>query len=269
MYGILVDVTRCKGCERCAKACAAANGLGAAGLEWAAAGSELSASRLCAVEAIDEHRFARRSCMHCLQPSCVSACLVGGMVKTEEGPVIYDRQKCIGCRYCMLACPHHIPRYEWHNTVPYVKKCDMCWDRLQQGKQPACVEACPYDALQFGYRQDLLKEARRRIAGKGYPYLPRVYGEHEWGGTSVLYVSDVDLSSLDWPAQTAQPIPALTDPLIEKTPYVGVGVALGLWALGAIIARRNEVMAAQAPRASGDKGVSKSRSRTQEETARE
>jgi formate dehydrogenase iron-sulfur subunit len=244
MYGILVDVTRCRGCERCAEACALANNPEAEDTQWSAPGSELSAWRLCTIESLPESRFARRSCMHCLHPACVSACLVGGITKTAEGPVIYDRQKCIGCRYCMLACPHHIPRYEWDNTIPYMKKCDMCWQRLQQGKQPACVEACPYDALKFGDRQDLLREAHRRISAQDRPYLPRVYGENEWGGTSVLYVSDVDLSALDWPAQTAPPISELTDPLIEKTPFVGVGVAFGLWALGAIIARRNEVTAA-------------------------
>ena len=245
MYGILVDVTRCTGCEHCVEACAAAHGQAGVAHEWAPSGQGLSEEQLCSIETVESGRFARKSCMHCLEPSCVAACLVGGITKTEEGPVVYDSGKCIGCRYCMLACPHHIPRYEWSKAIPYMKKCDMCSDRLSQGEQPACVDACPNQALRFGERSQLVAEAHNTIAGKPASYLPRLWGETEWGGTSVMYISDVDLSSLDWPAADMPAVPTLTDPLIHKTPYIGAGAAIGLWALGTIISRRNEVAAAE------------------------
>jgi hypothetical protein len=134
----------------------------------------------------------------------------------------------------------------------------MCWDRLGQGRVPACVEACPHEALRFGDRRALIAAAHAQIEREPRRYLPRVWGEHEWGGTSVLYLSDVDLSALDFPAADTPPIPSLTDPLIEKTPFVGAGVAVGLWALGAIIARRNAVMASERG-ATGPRGVTPAR----------
>jgi formate dehydrogenase iron-sulfur subunit len=252
MYGILVDVTRCTGCEKCVVACATAHGQASARPELEPSGEGLSDRHLCSIEALDSGRFARKACMHCVEPSCVAACLVGGITKSPEGPVVYDPDKCIGCRYCMLACPHHVPRYEWTKTTPFMKKCDMCADRLAEGQKPTCVEACPNQALRFGERSELLRVAHQTIAGKPESYVARVWGEHEWGGTSVMYISDVDLSALDWPAETTPPIPALTDPMIEKTPFIGAGAAFGLWALGAIISRRNEVMAAENPTKQGE-----------------
>jgi formate dehydrogenase iron-sulfur subunit len=126
-----------------------------------------------------------------------------------------------------------------------MRKCDLCADRIADGGKPECVGACPNDALQFGDREQLLRAAHQRIADNPNRYIARVWGEREWGGTSVMYLSDVDLAALNWPAETAPPIPALTDPMIEKTPFIGGGAAVGLWALGTIISRRNEVMEAE------------------------
>jgi formate dehydrogenase iron-sulfur subunit len=180
--------------------------------------------------------------MHCLEPSCVSACLVGGLTLTEEGAVIYDPNKCIGCRYCMLACPFHIPRYEWSETVPFVKKCTLCFTRLKEGEIPACVEACPNQALQFGKREELLELAHNRTESEPSKYLPHIWGEHEFGGTSVLYLSDVDLDALGWPRQGEVPIPEITEPLISKTPHIGISVLASLCGLNWIIKRRTLLM---------------------------
>jgi formate dehydrogenase iron-sulfur subunit len=244
MYGLLVDVTKCTGCERCVEACVADNQLdpAAAAHDRAVAPDGLSANRLCALRMLEPGRFARYSCLHCLEPSCVSACLVGGISKSPQGPVVYDPDKCIGCRYCMLACPLHVPRYEWDKTLPLMAKCDMCHDRLQRGLVPACVEACPNQALEFGDRASLLKAAHARIAEQPDRYLPRVWGESEWGGTCVLYISDVDLGACGWPQADTRSIPSLTDPVISKTPIVGLSVGFGLWALASIIERRNRLM---------------------------
>ncbi len=240
MKAILVDVTKCTGCERCVEACIAENDSDPvqAHVDRAVTWDGLSENRLLSLVQIGEGRFARKSCMHCLEPSCVSACLVGGLTKTPEGPVIYDPDKCIGCRYCMLACPFSIPRYEWQETTPFVRKCTMCFERVQEGIPPACVEACPNDALRFGDRDALLDEAHGLIASHRTVYLPRVWGESEYGGTSLLYLSDVDLSSIGWPPPGAGSVPSLTEPLISKTPFIGLGVASGLLGVNWIIRRR-------------------------------
>ena len=248
-FAILIDITRCSGCERCADACVAANGKNpiAADADRATTSDGLSANRLCSVVPAADGRFARKSCMHCLEPSCVSACLVGGLSKTADGPVVYDPEKCIGCRYCMLACPFHVPRYEWANVLPFMRKCDMCADRLAQGRLPACVEACPNEALVFGEREALLEKAHALIKKQPGRYLQHVWGEREYGGTSILYVSDVDLDAIGWPSHEAVAIPRITDPVIHKTPLLGGSVLLGLWALGGIIERRNRLMTRETP----------------------
>jgi len=245
MYGILVDVTKCTACEKCVAACVERSGADrwTAERDRAVTRDGLSAVRKSTVLEVGEGRFARKACMHCLEPSCVSACLVGGLTKTADGPVLYDRDKCIGCRYCMLACPFHIPRYEWDKTIPYVIKCDMCSDRIERDQQPACVEACPEGALLFGDRTMLLRKAHALLRQHPERYRDHVWGEHEYGGTSVMYIADVDLALLGWPDGAAAAIPSLTEPLVHKTPFIGLGVAVGLFGLNWIIKRRNELMA--------------------------
>jgi formate dehydrogenase iron-sulfur subunit len=244
-YGILVDVTRCTGCERCTAACVEANKKDpvAAERDRALARDGLSANRPSTVLPAGDGRFARKACMHCLEPSCVAACLVGAIKKTTAGAVIYEADKCIGCRYCMLACPIHIPRYEWEKVVPYMVKCSMCTERLRAGEaQPACVAACPHGALQFGDRELLVEKAHGLVQGAPDHYLQHVWGEKEWGGTSVLYVSDVDLASIGWPEGPSVAIPSITDPVIHKTPVLAGSVFFGLWAVSAIVARRQRLM---------------------------
>jgi len=242
-HGILVDVTRCTGCEQCVAACIQYNGTDPerAELDRWKSPDGLSSDRLSTVVQAADGRFARKSCMHCLEPSCVSACLVGGITKSAEGPVIYDPDKCIGCRYCMIACPFHIPRYEWDKTVPLMKKCDMCFERQQANQKPACVEACPNQALLFGERKSLLKLAHQRIGSGHSQYEQHVWGEKEFGGTSVLYISDVDLAALDWPEAFPDPIPELTESLIEGTPFIGLGVAYSLLGINWVIRRRMQL----------------------------
>ena len=256
MNAILVDVTRCTGCEQCVDACIDRNHGDPLQAQLARATTKdgLSADRLLSIAEVASGRYARLTCMHCVDPSCVSACLVGSITKTPEGPVVYDPEKCIGCRYCMLACPFHVPRYEWDQPVPYMRKCDMCADRQAEGRPPACVEACPNDALLFGDRDRLLAQAHDRIDRGGGAYLPRVWGEHAFGGTSVLYVSDVDLGPLGWPGRATEPIPDLTEPLISKTPFIGTGVACALLAVNWVIRRRMRLAAeaAEADAATGE-----------------
>jgi len=245
MVAILVDITKCTGCEQCVSACVEANNLDSkkANSDRVTTKDGLSANRLLSLTEVDQGRFARYSCMHCLEPSCVSACLVGGITKSPEGPVVYDPDKCIGCRYCMLACPFHIPRYEWDETKPFMKKCSMCYDKTLDGEIPSCVQACPNQAIKFGERDQLLQLAKGTIQSNPETYLNHVWGETEFGGTSVLYISDVDLTKMGWPnkASASIAIPHLTEPLIDKTPIIGLSVGSCLVGLSWIIRRRQEL----------------------------
>lgn len=181
--------------------------------------------------------------MHCLEPSCVAACLVGGLRATPEGAVVYDAGMCIGCRYCMLACPMHIPRYEWDERIPFMRKCTLCHDRLEGGRVPACVEACPREALAFGPREQMLRTARARLRAEPDRYLDHVWGEHEWGGTSVLYVSDVDLAPIGLDRASTRSVPSITEPFIHATPHVATSVAVVMSGLSWVVARRRRLMA--------------------------
>jgi formate dehydrogenase iron-sulfur subunit len=164
--------------------------------------------------------------MHCLDPACVSVCPVTALQKTPEGPVIYDETRCIGCRYCMLACPFEIPKYEWDNPLPKVRKCIMCYEkRIKEGKQPACVAACPTGATKFGDRDDLITEARHRIAQHPDRYVDHIYGVTEAGGTSVLYISPVPFEKLGFKVDVQESsYPKLTWEILRKIPSI---VSLG------------------------------------------
>jgi len=245
MYGILIDITKCIACEKCVLACVKRNNLDVqlAEKDRATKVDGLSSNRLSTVLKVDDNRFARKSCMHCLEPSCVSACLVSGLTKSAEGPVVYDPDKCIGCRYCMLACPFHIPRYQWEKITPFMIKCDMCYDRITNNLLPACVEVCPQNVMGFGERDSLIELAKKRIKENPGRYINHVWGEKEFGGTSVLYISDVDLSDIGWPSPEPEAIPRLTEPLIHKTPLIGLSVAFSLVSINWIIKRRMKLAA--------------------------
>ena len=147
------------------------------------------------------------------------------MIKKENGPVIWRESKCMGCRYCMISCPFDMPKYEYHSAIPKVQKCIYCYSRLEAGKLPACVEACPVEAIKFGTRRQVLKTAKSRIALRPDRYYPHIYGENEAGGTSWLYLSSVPFDQIGFNTG------------ISKTPYpeytkgflYGVPVVFVLW----------------------------------------
>ena len=137
--------------------------------------------------------YIKRQCMHCNEPACDAACLTQAMKKNEIGPVTWNGDKCMGCRYCMVSCPFDSPKFEYHSTNPKIQKCDMCFDRQLKGETPVCVSNCPNEALLYGKRRDLIKEAHRRIYEKPELYVDHIYGEHEVGGTGWLYLSPVSV----------------------------------------------------------------------------
>ena len=244
-FAILTDTTKCTGCETCVAACKEANGLGRDQPQrWQSRIDDLSSTRFTTIIRRPGARFVRQQCRHCLEPACVSACLVGALQKTAEGPVVYDGDRCMGCRYCMMACPYGIPRYQWDQPVPYIRKCTMCYERLREGRQPACTEACPEGATIFGTRAEMLAVAHERIAKEPNKYVGKVFGEHEVGGTSVLYISDIPLGFLAWkPKLGPTPLPKLTWASLKKVPPVILGMAGLMSGLYFIIGRRMKIQA--------------------------
>ncbi len=235
--GLLIDVTKCVGCGECARACAEANHLPQ---EEA---TELSATHYTVVKSINnDQAFARRLCMHCNAPTCASACPVGALSKKETGAVIYDETKCIGCRYCMQACPFEIPKYEWDKLAPRIQKCRMCYERVAAGGQTACADACQFGATTFGDRDELIREARRRIDANPNDYIDHIYGLTEAGGTSVLYISKIPFEQLGLPTNIPkEPIPGLSWRVLSQIPRYSVAASVVLFGIHWITARRTEV----------------------------
>lgn len=142
--------------------------------------------------------YVKTQCMHCLDPACVSACIVGALTKARDGAVVYNPDICIGCRYCMIACPFQIPAYEYTDTLtPRVRKCEFCADQAEgTGADPACAAACPTEAIMFGKRTELIQLARSRMERRPVRYVDHIYGEHEVGGTSWLYLYGRDMEGI-------------------------------------------------------------------------
>jgi formate dehydrogenase iron-sulfur subunit len=244
---ILYDSTLCVGCKLCEEACATRWGLPYD--DKIAEQERLSAQKLTTVRTAGEH-FGRKLCMHCEDPTCVSVCPVKAMQKTEFGPVIYDADRCFGCRYCMQACPFQVPVYEWHSRTPRVRKCNMCYERQLEGKPTACTEACPTGATICGERDELIREAKQRITSKPGEYIQAIYGLHEAGGTSVFMLSAIPFEQLGLNTKVPlEPIPALTWRALKVVPDV---VTAGTTLLGGIywITHRREEVA----KAEGRKG---------------
>lgn len=240
--GMLIDLTRCSGCQACALACKTNNDMP----QPQVVPTELNSGALSFVDvrisARENENYAKRQCMHCLHPACASACTVGALRKTAEGPVVYDSSKCIGCRYCQYACPFGVPTYQWGEVLGLIRKCEFCVGRRVDGDKPACVAACPNGALRFGKRADLLAQAKAQIASTPHRYIDHVYGEHEVGGTSMLYLSDVPFAQLGFPTLGDQTVSGSAETVMQLTPVVAATVATVATGLHLILRRRQMVM---------------------------
>lgn len=238
-YGLLVDVTRCIGCRACQTRCKEANGKPpdartAQGAVYDAP-LDLNATTLTVIRRWagerTEEGFVKAQCMHCVHPACASVCMLGALHKGEHGVVAYDVEKCVGCRYCQIACPYNVPKFEWAKAAPRIVKCELCRHRYAEGKGPACAEVCPRDAVTFGKRGDLLAEARRRMAARPDAYQPKIFGESDGGGTNVLYLSPVPFKTIGLPALGPEPAPELSES-IQHGIYQGFVAPVAL--LGAL-----------------------------------
>ena len=240
-WGLLFDSTRCIDCGACSAACKEQNELRL----------PIEERTTAYTWTVVEHRNGvnvRRMCMHCLTPTCASVCPVGALRKSDSGPVVYDSDKCIGCRYCVMACPFDAPKYQWDRPVPIVGKCILCAPRIAAGKPTACASVCPTGATQFGRRDELIEEARARIAAEPDRYVDRIYGLEEAGGTSVLMLAGVPFSTLGFRDDLPDaPLPMLTWQVLSKVPDIALYGGALLYAIYWITKRRQYVAIQEGP----------------------
>jgi formate dehydrogenase iron-sulfur subunit len=242
--GVVVDIRRCIGCKACQIACKAWNKLPAEKTEISEDGEYTNPTNLSAItwkvvhfKEVGEYdnevegtgglkwRMMSDNCKHCLEPSCVSVCPSGALWKRSDGPVLYDVDRCIGCGYCTMACPWGVPHFD--DEIHAIRKCTMCYDRIDQGLEPACVSVCPTDALKFM----TLEEARKAVAEAEAAGL-YTYGLDEVGGTSWLYISDIPFSEFGLPEYTSVTQKGYETDLLVK--FAGAGLFVGGAMLAAI-----------------------------------
>lgn len=240
--GVLVDTTRCIGCRACEVACGETNGM--------------KVPDVVNDEALEDHRttsteqftvvnryetdqgevFVKTQCMHCYQAACAAACPTVAMEQTHNGPVIWNPSRCIGCRFCMVSCPFNMPKFEYNEWNPKMQKCNLCFERLEEGEKPACVNACPTDTLMFGTRVKNLEVARHRIYSHPDKYVHHIYGENEVGGTGYIYLSSVPFEQLGFRVDLGtRPYPEYTKEFLYAVPMVLFGVPAFLLGLNALV----------------------------------
>ena len=239
--GVLVDTTRCIGCRSCEVACAEEHDLfvpdviNDGALEEFRKTSDKQWTVVNKFETEKGDVFVKRQCMHCYQAACATACPTEAMKQTEGGPVVWRGNKCIGCRFCMISCPFDMPKFEFNEWNPKLQKCTMCFERLAEGQKPACVDACPTDALLFGSRLKNLEIARHRIYSHPDKYEHHIYGEHEVGGTGYIYLSEVPFDQLGFRTDLGtRPYPEYTKEFLYAVPMVLFGVPAFLLGLNAL-----------------------------------
>ncbi|MBU0971344.1 MAG: 4Fe-4S dicluster domain-containing protein [Proteobacteria bacterium] len=229
-FGVLHDATKCIGCRKCELACNTVNSLEKPDKPFddltLLDGKRRTGEATFTVVNKFGSRFAKTQCNHCQEPACASACFVKALKKDPSGAVVYEESLCVGCRYCMVACPFNIPAYTYNDPLtPKVTKCTLCLPRIKEGKLPGCVEICPKEALIFGKRSDLINMAWKRISKNPDQYVPHLYGEHEMGGTSWLYLSQVPFEQIGMREDLGNiPAPQFTAGALGSVPII-----VGLW----------------------------------------
>ncbi|WP_419785264.1 sulfate respiration complex iron-sulfur protein HmcB [Pseudodesulfovibrio sp.] len=231
---VLFDETRCIGCRQCEQACHEVNKLPAPDrplddlkvLDTERRTDEKTFTVVNKYNTSKGSVFRKIQCNHCLEPACASACFVRAFKKQPNGAVTYDASVCVGCRYCMVACPFCIPAYEYDDPItPRVRKCTMCAPRLAEGKLPGCVERCPKEALTFGPREEIIKIARARLDAHPDRYVQHIYGEHEMGGTSWMYISNVPFHEIGM----REDLGTTSAPELTSGALAAVPMVVGLW----------------------------------------
>ena len=277
----LIDITKCIGCRACQVACKHQNDRDGeqTELEWNLGlqnPATLSAKTLTLITFHElpneqapgglDYLFAMRRCLHCLEPACVSACPTTALNRQPDGTVSYDADKCIGCRYCIWACPWGVPTTQWDTLTPKIQKCTNCADRAElpvpqsrNGQSLTEDESkrfrrkrlwCRHASRRarrthscFGEREEMLQEAHDRIAKRPEKYVDHIYGEKEAGGTSVLYLSSVPFEKLGFPTLDSKPYPALSSTALHSVPPAVLAVGALLGGTYAFLKRKTVAMA--------------------------
>ena len=256
--GILADTTRCIACRSCEMACGRQNDtlvpdvLNDGALEAERTTSDEQYMIVNRYETEQGTVFVKKQCMHCHQAACAAACPTEAMKKHLNGPVTWDGDKCIGCRFCMISCPFDIPKFEYDEWNPRLVKCTLCFERLAEGQKPACVQACPTDALMFGTQVRNLQIARHRLAEHPDRYHPQIYGEREVGGTGYIYLAAVPFDQLGFRTDLGRtPYPEYTREFLYAVPAILFGVPAFLLALNAMTGEATGELGDEADFASG------------------
>jgi formate dehydrogenase iron-sulfur subunit len=233
-YGMLHDTTLCVGCRSCEVACKKVNDLppfpgnpvgDASVFETRRRSTDTTLTVVNRYREAEDGKpavYRKLQCMHCNEPCCATVCPVHAFEKTPEGPVLYHPELCMGCRYCVMACPYYALAYEYNNPLtPRVMRCTMCYPRIKEGLIPGCAEACPMGAITFGKRDELIEIARERIRKNPDRYIDHVFGEYEFGGTSWLVLADIPFQDLDLHAGvTHESLPAIGTSYLSVVPLV-------------------------------------------------
>jgi len=261
--GILVDTTRCIGCRACEVACGEEHDLlvpdvlNDGALDERRKTTDKQWTVVNKFETDKGDVFVKTQCMHCYQAACVVACPTVAMKQTKEGPVIWKPNKCIGCRFCMISCPFEMSKFEYDEWNPKMQKCSMCFERLEEGQKPACVTACPTDALMFGTRVKNLEIARHRIYSYPEKYVHHIYGEHEVGGTGYIYLSAVPFDQIGFRTDLGTtPYPEYTKEFLYAVPMILFGVPAFLLGLNSLAGDSKPVIDGEIESDSGYEGVS-------------
>ncbi|MCE5194695.1 MAG: 4Fe-4S dicluster domain-containing protein [Nitrospiraceae bacterium] len=248
--GVLIDLTKCIGCRGCQVICK--NWNNRAVKKTVLTGNftnplEMNSETYTTVKFFEEEKenkmswnFVKTQCMHCKDPACASACPVGAFTKDPRGPVTYNAEKCIGCRYCMMACPFGVPKYEWEKLFPVIQKCTFCVDRLDAGLIPSCAKTCTSKAIFFGDYDAIVAEAEKRIKDNPEKYVNHIYGKEEAGGTSWMYLSSVPFEQLGFKTNIPKrALPDLTWASLSKVP-AAVGTLITVLSLVAYFRNRGD-----------------------------
>ncbi len=230
--GFLVDTSRCIGCRSCQVACKQWNKL-----ESDKTGNQGTFenprdltpalyNRIRFVEKADPQgdmswRFLNERCMHCGDAGCMKVCpSPGALTRNKDGVVVFNKEKCISCKYCVSACPFNIPRYDGDDKI---SKCNLCMDRITAGLVPACAKACPTQTLQFGNRSAMISKAKG--AKK------TLYGESDLNGLGVVYALEGPPEQYGLPATPTIPLSIF----LWKDVIKPLGI-LGFWgSIGAML----------------------------------
>ena len=248
LLGVLVDTTLCIGCRSCERACSEINNLPALNFEDKSVFEKKRPTSEIQYTVVNRYTtqdgkeiFVKNQCMHCNYPGCASACLVKAMHKIEKGPVNWETN-CLGCRYCMVACPFDIPKFEYNSPVPKIQKCNFCWEKkVKKGERPACVEICPTEVMFFGTRREVVEEAQRRIYQEPDKYYHQIYGENEVGGTSWVYIAAAPFEQLGFRTDLGTtPYPKLSKGFLTNIAVIDLVVPALLLGIGYAAKKKNE-----------------------------